>query len=90
MKHIVEISGQKVLLSPEQLEELTALLIGVDTLDSSYIGSNRGDDGGNYANRLAPFRSHDHLITRCMHDGYYAMLKLRDDAWVEAQKRGTL
>jgi hypothetical protein len=89
MKHIVEISGQKVLRSPEQLEELAALLIGADALDPTYIGSSRGDDGGNYANRLTPFRTHDHLITRCMHDGYYTVLKLRDDAWVEAQKRGT-
>ena len=55
MKYGVSIGGQLVWLDQDQLTGLADLLHAAKQSKDEYIGSGKGDDGGNYVKLLKPF-----------------------------------
>ncbi len=77
MKYILQISGQKVLLNQQQLDTITAALVGAEQLKDEYRGRGAGDDGKDYAKVIRPYDSEELMQLTVMDDGRYEAIKLK-------------
>ena len=55
MKFTVTLNSQEVILSHEQVQQLSALLFGCEMLHSKYLGSGKGVNGNDYLTVVQPF-----------------------------------
>ena len=77
MKYIIEISGNRLLLSDVQMTALDEVLIGATREDSVFAGSGKGDDGGIYRKLIAPFVFDEHVTLKTMSEDRYEALVLK-------------
>lgn len=55
MKFTISLNGQEVILTPEQVRQLSELLFGCEMLHSKYLGSGKGVNGNDYLTIVQPF-----------------------------------
>jgi hypothetical protein len=77
MKYIIEISGNRLLLSDVQMTALDEVLIGATREDSVFAGSGKGDDGGIYRKLISPFVFDEHVTLKTMSEDRYEALVLK-------------
>jgi hypothetical protein len=55
MKFTINLNSQEVILTPEQVRQLSELLYGCEVLTSKYLGSGKGTNGNDYLTVVQPF-----------------------------------
>jgi len=83
MKHLLEISGQKVLLSHVQLEIITEAVAGAELLSQEYM---RGVSVSNYVPHVKTSLLHEWFRTNVVEDDYIDSVKLSMKLQAEAAK----
>ena len=86
MKYGVSIGGQLVWLSQDQLTGLADLLHGAHQYKDEYVGSGKGDDGGNYVKLIKPFDLEENLTVKTMVDDRYGALVLKTKLYIEGKQ----
>jgi len=77
MKYVVEMSGQRLLLSDAQITALDEVLIGAQREVSEYKGTGKGDDGGSYCKTVVPFVFDENISLKTMSEDRYEALLLK-------------
>ena len=72
----VNIVNRDVLLNAEQLETLTTLLLGSDTIVNEYVGNGKGDDGTNYRKVIRPLDLTD-VPVNALPDNFVEAMRLK-------------
>jgi len=80
MKYLLELSGQKVLLSHVQLEIITEAIAGAELLTQKYM---RGASGSNYVPNVETMLLHEWFRTNVVEDDYLDSVKLAQKLQVE-------
>lgn len=55
MKFTINLNSQEVILTPEQVQQLSSLLYGCEMLYTKYLGSGKGTNGNDYITVLQPY-----------------------------------
>lgn len=76
MKHLIEISTSKVLLSHTQLDIIAEVLADAEVLGNKYVGSAKGANGTAYIPEVSKPLLHEWLKTTLVEDNYIDSLKL--------------
>lgn len=75
---MTKINGEEVLLTPEQMTTMTDILRSSVRMVNEYVGSNRGDEGTQYAKLLRPAVSPESwLECRAVPDDYVEAMRLK-------------
>lgn len=82
MKHLLEISGQKVLLTSEQLARIAYVIADAELLQQRYVGST-STTKSSYQPFIAPMQIHDWFRTNMVHEDYIDTLKLAEKLQAE-------
>lgn len=77
MKYVVNICNVEVVLSAEQFEALVDTLRDTCFLDAKYMGSGKGDNGGNYTQIVIPFSVFEKMQAKPMPDDLFGALELK-------------
>ena len=85
MRFIVPLDGHKLVLTADQLETLTSLLVGVERIQEEYVGTGNGDAGTMYKQLIRPYEATEILTIRPMDEGVYQMRRLATQAHDEAR-----
>ena len=83
MKSTVNLNSQEVIVSPEQVRQLSELLYGCEMLTAKYLGSGKGTNGNDYLTVLQPFELRNQLKLSPLVDEEYDAIKFV----TEAQKK---
>jgi aerobic-type carbon monoxide dehydrogenase small subunit (CoxS/CutS family) len=75
MKFTVSLNGQEVILTPEQVRQLSELLYGCEMLTAQYLGAGKGTNGQDYLTVLQPFNIRNQLKLSPLVDEEYDALK---------------
>ena len=85
MKFVVNICNVEVVLTSEQFETLVDTLRDTCFLDSKYMGSGKGDNGGNYTQTVTPFSVFEKMQAKPMPDDMFGALELKTKILNEAK-----
>lgn len=86
MKYGVLIGNNTVWLDQDKLTALVDLLHGAAFSKSEYVGSGKGDDGGNYVALLRPFDVEEQCPAKLMTDDKFDTMMLKTKLFDEAKK----
>lgn len=83
MKHLLDISGGKVLLTAAQLEIIAEVVAGAELLQNKYIGS-KGGNASSYQPYVEAVPLHDWFKANMVTEDYIDSIKL---AWKLQQEQ---
>lgn len=75
MKFTVSLDGNPVVLSAEQVKQLSELLFGCEMIERKYLGSGKGVNGNDYVHILQPYEIRNQLKLSPLVDEEYDALK---------------
>ncbi len=75
MKFTINLNSQEVILTPEQVRQLSALLFGCEMIERKYLGSGKGVNGNDYVYILQPYELRNQLKLSPLVDEEYDALK---------------
>lgn len=84
MKHVLEISGQKVLLSTAQIEIIAEVMAGVEVITNKYMRN--ASNGSNYIPQIETPLMHEWFKTTMVHQDYIDTVKLSMKLQAEENK----
>jgi hypothetical protein len=83
MKFTISLNSQEVILNPEQVQQLSALLFGCEMLTAKYLGAGKGTNGNDYITVVQPLDIRSQLKFAPLVDEEYDAIKFV----TEAQKK---
>ena len=86
MKYGIKIESSTVWLDQDQLEALASLLHNVKHTKDEYVGSGKGDDGGNYVKLMRPFDMEETMPVKVMLSDRYDAFVLKTKLYDESKK----
>lgn len=74
MKLLIDLNGKKLVVSPEQAEQLLDLLDGAEFVDTTYVGGTKGDNGTAYAQLVGKTKAGEMAVSLMRDDDYNALV----------------
>jgi hypothetical protein len=75
LRFVVNIGTTPVILTAAQVADLANLLSGIPVTETKWVGSGKGDNGGDYVVRLAHKAVSDILAVKILPEEEYNLLK---------------